>query len=307
MSVPIVFFGNERLATGVSTTAPVLQALITAGYDVRAVVSHHSAGSGRKQRSLEIADVAAAAGIPVLLPARPSEIHDQLVAFQAKAGVLVAYGKIVPQSVIDIFPRGIINIHPSALPLHRGPTPLESVILDGSSETAVSVMALAAAMDAGPVYGQQPVALSGQVTKQALADTLSAVGRDLLLRHLPAILDGSLEPIEQADSLASYDALITKSDGTLDWQLAAVDLERQIRAYAGWPGSHTTFDDRQLTVLSAHIEAGSGTAGTLRASPPDQLAIYTATDTLVLDTVLPAGKRPMSGSDFVRGRRVLGI
>jgi methionyl-tRNA formyltransferase len=182
-SKTIVFFGNERLATGVSTDAPTLEALVKAGYNVAAVVSHYEAGQSRKARVLEIDEVAKRHSIPVHLPEKPEHLAEELKAIGADVGVLVAYGKIVPQSLIDIFPKGIVNIHPSLLPLHRGPIPIESVILDGSSRTGVSIMALAKEMDAGPVYAQSEVKLDGQETKQHLADHLLDVTRGIT-RHL---------------------------------------------------------------------------------------------------------------------------
>ncbi len=299
-SKKIIFFGNERLATGVSTDVLVLRSLLAAGYNVCAVVSHNESTRSRRQRELEIATVAAEAGIPVLLPHTLSDIHEELVAMKADAGVLIAYGKIVPQKIIDIFPYGIINIHPSALPKHRGPTPLESVILDGSRTTAVSLMALAAAMDAGPVYAQVPVTLSGGETKQELADQLVQVGRDMLTLNLPAILDGVLEPTPQDDDQATYDQLIKKEDGIIDWQLSAVQIERQIRAYADWPKSRTTINHRDVAITAAHVIDGTDTPGTIW-SKDGQLGMYTGNGILIIDQLVPAGKKPMSGKDFLLG------
>ena len=296
----LVFFGNERLATGVSTDVPVLRALIDAGYDIRAVVSHNEVTRSRKQRDLEIAAVADEAGIPLLLPHKLGDIYDELIALEAEAAVLVAYGKIVPQRVIDIFPRGIINIHPSALPKHRGPTPLESVILDGSTTTSVSLMALAAAMDAGPVYAQQSVELTGTETKQQLADKLITVGRDMVIEHLPGILEDSVQPTIQDDSQASYDQLITKRDGIIDWQQPALVLERQIRAYADWPKSRTNIGGYDVAITAAHVIDGSGIPGVVWLQDR-QLGMHTGDGILVIDSLVPAGKKPMSGSDFLRG------
>src|SRR5438128_402621 len=134
-SKTIVFFGNERLATGVTTSAPVLAALIKTGYKVAAVVTNYEVGTSRKSRDLEIAEIAKTNNIPLLIPDKLIEIKDQLSKFGASVAVLVAYGKLVPQEVIDIFPKGIVNIHPSLLPRHRGPTPIETAILEGDSKT----------------------------------------------------------------------------------------------------------------------------------------------------------------------------
>lgn len=298
----LLFFGNERLATGVSTDVPVLRALLDAGYDVAAVVSHNEITRSRKQRPLEIAAVAAEAGIPLLLPHRLSDVYEELAAFKADAGVLVAYGKIVSQRVIDVFPRGIINIHPSALPLHRGPTPLESVILDGSPETAVSLMALAAAMDAGPVYAQKPVALSGQESKQALADKLIAVGRDMVIEHLPSILNGSLAATAQDETLATYDRLIEAHDGVFNGALSAEQNARMVRAYAGWPRSRATVAGHDVIITAAHaldVEEPAR-AGELWFGNK-AFGLHTASGVLVIDALIPAGKREISGRDFMHG------
>jgi methionyl-tRNA formyltransferase len=296
----IVFFGNERLATGVTTTAPVLQTLISAGYEVTVVVAQQEESKSRKPRELEISLIAAQHNIPVLLPHKLSEIAEQLQSLQADIGVLVAFGKIVPQSLIDIFPRGIVNIHPSMLPKHRGPTPLESVILAGELETAVTLMSLGAKMDAGPIYVQQRVALGGNETKQQLADTLLPIGKDLVLQHLPAILDGSLAPSPQDDSAATYDQLITKEVAIIDWQQPAVQIERQIRAYAQWPKSRTTISGRDVVITHAHVIPGSGTPGAVWLQDRE-IGLYTAEGILIIDELVPAGKNAMSGRDFLLG------
>ncbi|MGC1176964.1 MAG: methionyl-tRNA formyltransferase, partial [Candidatus Saccharimonadales bacterium] len=149
-SKKIVFFGNERLATGVTTEVWTLRQLLEEGYVIAAVVvAQKNTGPSRSARPLEIVALAEKHHIPVLSPEKPADIAEKLQAFGADIGVLVAYGKIVPQSVIDIFPAGIVNIHPSLLPKHRGPTPIESAILNGDEETGVSLMKLTAQMDTG--------------------------------------------------------------------------------------------------------------------------------------------------------------
>ena len=309
MSRPIVFFGNERLATGVQTTAPTLRALLAAGYDVKAVVSHFVPGQSRSARQLEIAVVAAEHSIPVLLPDRPADILEELAAFGADVAVLVAYGKIIPQSVIDLFPRGIVNIHPSLLPLHRGPIPIESVILDGSKTTGVSVMQLVKAMDAGPVFGQAEVGLHGQETKQQLADQLLEVGSQMVVELLPGILSGDIVAMPQDDSRATYDELIAKPDGLLDWQKPAVVLERQIRAYSEWPKSQAVIAGKTVVVTSAHVacpdpSSAPQKAGTLLSTPDKKIAVQTNDGVLVIDELKPAGKNNMTSAAFLAGNRL---
>jgi len=119
-SKKIIFFGNERLATGVSTDAPALTGLVKAGYDIAAVVASHTEGISRQRRGLEIVEIAHAYHIPVVIPEKLTDIEERLAGYGAAAGVLIAFGKIIPQSAIDLFPKGIINIHPSLLPKLRG-------------------------------------------------------------------------------------------------------------------------------------------------------------------------------------------
>ena len=301
MADRILFFGNERLATGVTTAAPTLQGLIEAGYNVAAVVvAQGEIGKSRKPRQLEVAAVAEQHNIPVISPARLSEAEDDLKKFKPEAAVLVAYGKLVPESVINLFPRGIINIHPSLLPKHRGPTPIEGVILENEKETGVSLMKLVPKMDAGPVYAQQKVKFKGNETKQQMADALLALGKELLLLNLPNILNGSLLAREQDDEEASYDTKITKEDAELDFHKTAERLAREVRANLGWPRSRAMIGTTEVIVTQAHVKDFNGTAGTLWLQD-QQLGVHCETGTLIIDKLIPPGKKEMPAAAFLAG------
>lgn len=300
-SATILFFGNERLASGLATTAPSLRSLIDAGYHVAAVVvAQNEIGKSRTQRTLEVAAIAAEHGIPLLSPRDLLSVRDELKAYGADIAVLAAYGKIVPKAVLDIFPAGIVNIHPSLLPLHRGSTPIESVILQGESETGVSLMRLAPQMDAGPVYAQQTLALDGSETKQALCTRLDQMGALMLLDALPAILDGRLKPSPQDDLQATYDQQLSKADADLDWQQSAEQLAREVRAHAVWPRSRCTIGTQTVIVTDAHVALGNGAPGALHVADR-QLGIFTGDGVLVIDRLIPLGKNEMSAADFLRG------
>lgn len=303
-SKTVLFFGNERLATGVTTSAPTLRALVAAGYSVPAVVvAQQATGSSRKSRELEIEAVAREHNIPVISRDNLNEAREQLASYNAEAAVLIAYGKIVPQHVIDIFPKGIINLHPSLLPQHRGPTPLESVILEGAAETGVSIMQLSAAMDAGPVYAQQTVPLSGQEDKQVLADQLAALGSQLIIENLPAILDGSLTASPQDNSQATYDNKIDKTDGQLDFTKPAMQLEREVRAFYGWPRSRATIGGTPVIITKAQASEGSGQPGSLYTENKN-LGIYCAEGLLLIESLIPAGKKEMPVAAFLAGYQI---
>ena len=301
MSRPIVFFGNERLATGLTTTAPVLRALIDGGYDIKAiVVAQQTGGKSRRERPLEVAEVAAALKIPLMAPDDLAVAGPELAALGAPLAVLVAYGKIIPQSLLDLFPLGIVNIHPSLLPLHRGSTPLESVILEGATSTGVSLMRLSAKMDAGPVYAQQTVPLNGNESKQILADDLATIGAELLTRHLPEILNGTLASSEQDEAAATYDQPLSKAHAQLDWGKPAMQLEREIRAYAGWPRSSGDIGYTKVIITEAHVVEGAGEPGSMWLQDK-QLGICTADGVLVIDKLIPAGKPEMTAQAFLAG------
>jgi len=271
------------------------------------VVSHNEATASRKVRQLEVAAVAEEHGIPVLLPARPADIREQLESYGAGIGVLAAYGKIVPESIIDLFPHGIINIHPSLLPKHRGPIPLESVILNGERETGVSIMQLVKAMDAGPVFGQTIIELRGDESKQELADTLLDAGGRMVVELLPDILAGKAAAMPQDDGAATYDELIRKEDGALDFSKPAAQLEREVRAYLGWPGSTATAAGKEVVITAAHAltetALGSGASGKPGSIWRDgkQFGFYTSDGILAIDSLKPAGKGDMEAASFLAG------
>ncbi|MDN5274115.1 MAG: methionyl-tRNA formyltransferase [Candidatus Saccharibacteria bacterium] len=293
-SKPLLFFGNERLVSGLKTTnAPVLTALIEHGYTIAAVVSHHSDGKSRNNRELEVAQVAANHDIPVYLPNRPSEIRDELIALGAEAAILVAYGRIIPQSIIDIFPKGIINIHPSLLPNYRGPTPIESAITNGDKETGVSIMQLTAGMDEGPVYAQTTVPLIGTETKFDLYEKLSDASVELLLKVLPTILDSSLQPTSQDDSKATYCQLLSKSDSQLSpTTFTAAEAERRVRAHLGFPKTKTALLGHDIIITKAHVETEPKTPLDIECRDGAFLSVD--------ELIAPSG-RAMSSEAFLRG------
>lgn len=302
----LVFFGNERLATAVTTAAPNLRALIASGYDIAAVVSNYQPSRSRNARKLEVQAIAEAHNIPLLLPDSPLAIIEQLRGFKAQAGILVAYGRLVPQAVIDVFPSGIINIHPSLLPSHRGSTPIESVMLEGSAKTGVSIMRLAKAMDSGPLFSQSELPLDGNESKQSLADTLLNLGKDLLLRDLPGILDGSIPGTAQNDSQATYDSLLTKADGLIDWHKPAERLEREIRAFLGWPGSRTALAGKHIIITQARLgdDGSSRPPGTVFLTEHRELAVQTGQNQLIIERLKLAGKTEITAQAFLAGHTI---
>jgi methionyl-tRNA formyltransferase len=290
----LVFFGNERLATGIGTDAPTLRALVAAGYDIAAVVTSHTEGVSRSKKPLEIAAAAHAYHIPVLMSENLSRAADKLRETGARAGVLVAFGKIVPPEILDIFPAGIINIHPSLLPKLRGSTPVETAILNGLEETGVSLMHLLPEMDAGPVYAQKKIDLKGSETKPELAQKLLDAGSKLLLENLDDILSGALEPKIQDETEATYSRLLSKADGHIDFNEPAEDVERKVRAFLGFPRTRAKIHGHDAVITKARVAESEHDGALVMKCQPGYLEI--------LELTAPSG-RTMSGADFIRGYR----
>lgn len=300
----IVFFGNERLATGVTTKAPTLHALIEAGYPIEAVIVNHDQATSRKQRILEVEEIATEHDIPVLKPATKTELELAVQTLTSPIAVLAAYGRIVPGSVIDHFKHGILNVHPSALPKYRGSTPLESVILDGSTSTAISLMKLDVKMDAGAVYLQNDIVLGSTISKQELTDAAGSLGAQMVVEALPQILNGGLIPKPQDETQATFTKQIDKQDGKLDFSKTATQLEREIRAYAGWPGSSTVINGKPVIITKVEILSESGAQGTFFVHEK-QLAVYCQKNALLITHLKPAGKNEMHSRDFLAGNPLI--
>jgi methionyl-tRNA formyltransferase len=313
MSSPIIFFGNERLATGLETTEPiVLQQLIDHGFTVAAIIARYTPGRSRSNRPLEIEAAAQRHGIPVLKPTTAKELGKLIGAQETVLGVLVAFGMIVPPEVIAAFPAGILNLHPSLLPCYRGSTPIEQAILDGAAKTGVSIMQLDRKMDAGPVLAQQAITLTGKENKADLARRLQQIGAELMAKEVAKVLQQTDRPHAQNEELATYCAPLTKDDGVIDWRQPAVRIEREIRAYLGWPGSCTKLWELELTVTKARVitidtitpeQLRLRTPGTILEDHAHRLLVVTGEEVLEITELKPAGKRAMAAADFLRGRR----
>lgn len=289
----LIFFGNERLVSGLDhTETPVLQALIDAGYDICAVVANDSGTRSRRPRPLEVAELARKHNIPVHLPGQPMDIYDELKSYGADAAVLVAYGRIVPQKLIDLFPFGIINIHPSLLPKYRGPSPIESAIANGDESTGVSIMSLTAKMDAGPVYHQVEFNLPKYETAPHLSQKLASLAATELIAALPKIFDGSLKPTPQDESKATYCQLISKQDAKLSPSTqTAEQAERLVRAYKAYPRARLGISGHDIIILQAHVSDAVVTP----------LDIAFKQGVLTIDELIAPSGKTMSGEAFVKG------
>lgn len=291
-SQPIVFFGTEE------HSLVTLRGLTEAGFSVAAVVTKPDSakGRGRKISAPAVKVYAESQNIPVWQPTKLADITQQIIALGNPIGVLVSYGKIIPNSILELFTPGIINVHPSLLPVYRGPSPIESAIANRDNKTGVTIMKLVSAMDAGPIYVQVPYALDNTETKPELYDTLFTLGTNLLLTSLPKIINGEITASEQNESDATYCSLLTKADSDLDLtKLTPGQAEAHIRAYLTYPKTRLTVGNHQIIVTRAH--------GVMTKETPLDLLCANGAFLSIDELIAPSGKK-MSSEEFLRGYSV---
>lgn len=288
-SKTILFFGTDEFS------AASLRELIAKGFTIGAVITKPDSqkGRGRKLTKSIVKEIAEAAGIPVWQPNRVSDIADDIQQFNDPIGVLVSYGKILPESIISLFSPGIINVHPSLLPKYRGPSPVESAILNGDTETGVTIMQLSKAMDAGPIYSQITVTLHDTETAPELEQQLAELGAQELTKTLPTIINGSSVPTPQDDTSATYCHLLSKDNSFLDTRkLTADQAERQVRAYLAFPKTKAEIAGHPIVITKAHVSRELNNVLDIKCSDNRYLTVD--------ELIGPSGK-PMNAAAFLNG------
>ncbi len=228
--------------------------------------------------------------------------------------IVAAYGKIIPQEIIDIPPYGILNVHTSLLPRHRGASPVQYSILSGDQETGATIMRIDAGLDTGDIISQQSIAVVSSETTETLMGKLAVLGADLLVETLPQWFEGTITPHPQDNAHATLTKIFKKEDGAITAEHTAEQIERMLRAFTPWPGVFMTLRDEEgkqktLKLISVRIKPCIPTLPPLSFSLADapngkkELLLHAKDSCLILDTVLPEGKKPMSGHAFWIGHK----
>lgn len=289
---------------------PSLVGVAQSGHDLVGVVTRPDRPRGRGQQ-MQPTDVKAAVvslglDVPVLQPESLGDenFHAQLQALEPDLFAVVAF-LILPRSVLAIPKLGSVNVHPSLLPKYRGAAPIQWAIINGETETGVTIFQLSPRVDAGDVLIQQKVAIGDDETAGELYERLKMQGAELLIRVVDGMSDGSVMPVPQKDGGVSRAPKLEKEDGEIDWSKGAGNIRNLIRGTNPFPGAFTLWRDKLLKVHRATVGTGQGEAGTvIGADGKRGLIVGTGEGVLALDEVQPAGKRRMSGADFVRGYRI---
>jgi methionyl-tRNA formyltransferase len=301
----IVFMGSPGFSV------PSLEQLKINGYDVVAVYTQPDRPSGRG-RNLSMSPVKEAAlkwNIPVFQPAslREPEALAELVTIKPDIIIICAFGQILPQALIDIPRHQCLNIHFSLLPKYRGASPVAAAILAGDEFTGVSIQLVRYKLDTGPVLTAASIPIQLDDNTDTLLEKLGIIGARLLQEALIGWLNGTLEPLTQDESKATYFGQVKKEEGEIDWRQPAVTIWRHVRAFYPWPGCFTYWRGKQLKINEAFYLAGERKedAGKVIALTPagGGLGIVTGGGVLVVKNIQYAGKRAMTAAEFLRGQR----
>jgi len=279
----VIFFGTSEFAI------PSLEALIEANSGLIAVITapDRLAGRGKKQ-ILSPVKTWLKESAPKIKILEPEKINDDFISEISKLapdlGIVASYGKILPQKLIDMFPKGILNVHPSLLSKYRGASPIQTTILNGDTKTGVSIMLVDSKMDHGPILARKELDIASppevEWDYEFLHDTLAKFGAKLLIETLPKWINGEITPEVQNESMATYTKMLKKEDGLIDWSKPAEYIERMIRAYNPWPGTFTKMKNGKiLKIKKAEISNGK----------------------LKILIVQPEGKKEMPYEAFLRG------
>ena len=307
MSTPlrILFAGTPDFSV------PPLRALLDSEHQVVGVYTQpdRPAGRGRKLTPSPVKEVALEEGIAVEQPLNFKDPADvaRLAGYQADLMVVVAYGLLLPEPVLQAPRLGCINIHASVLPRWRGAAPIQRAVLAGDKLSGVSIMQMEKGLDTGPVYLVEEVELEEDETGGSLHDRLSELGAVALMKALPGIADGSLPATPQDDSRSNYAKKLDKAEAWIDWQQPAEAIERQVRAFNPWPVAQTRFEDANMRVWDAYAIKGEGAApGTVMAAGRDGIDVASADGLLRITELQMPGKRALSAQDFINAHSIQG-
>ncbi len=296
-----IFFGTSEFG------AIVLRTIIQAGVTPALVVTTPDKPAGRKLqlRPSEVKQAALELHIPLLQPETlQEEALSELRSMAPDLFLVAAYGKILPQELLDIPKQGSLNVHPSLLPKYRGAAPVQAALLNGDETTGVTIMLMDKDMDHGPILAQREFPIRNTLfTYPELHNKLAEIGGALLAETIPLFAVGKIQAVPQDDSKATYTERLTKEAGNVDWSKPALYIERQVRALQPWPGTYT--QGKTLKILKARVLPGihASSPGKTFTTSTQELGVQTGTDALVIELLQLEGKKPMPSRDFLLGNQ----
>lgn len=299
----IVYMGTPDFA------AAPLEALIKAGHQITAVVTQpdKQKGRGKEVQMTPVKECALKHGIPVFQPVkiREKDAVSQLKEYPADIFVVVAFGQILSQEILDMPPLGCVNIHASLLPAYRGAAPIQWAVINGEAKSGVTIQQMDKGVDTGDILLAGEIPLDPKETGESLHDKLMELGAELIVEALPLIEKGELTPQKQEEAKATYAAKLTKEMGQIDWNKDAGELERLVRGLNSWPSAYTRFKGKSLKIWEADvIEQQGSQPGRVEQVGRDFLDVACGKDTLRIYSLQLEGKKRMAVKDFLLGYAV---
>jgi len=296
---------------GTPQTAAVTLEQLSQGPDtVSGVVTQPDRPAGRGQKSIPspVRRVAESHGIPVVAPEkiRAPEFLKTLMGWKPEIFVVVAYGRMLPKTILDLAPYGCLNVHYSLLPKYRGAAPAAWTIINGESTTGVTTMKLVEKMDAGPIYLQEATEVASGETTGSLQAKLTPIGARLLRETLRRLQEGLLMPQEQDESAATFAPILKKDDGLIQWDQPAMMIERRVRGFEPWPGAYSHIGEKLLKIHRVNVVAADtkGSPGEVMRADAGGLWVATSSGVLGLEEVQLENRKRLSGVEFLRGARI---
>lgn len=301
----IIFMGTPEFAVH------VLEAIVKAGHEVAGVYTQPDKpkGRGKSMQYTPVKEKALEYDIPVFQPeqVRNPEVIEEMKHLAPEAIVVVAFGQILPETILELPPLGCINVHASLLPKYRGAAPIQRVIIDGEKESGVTTMYMAKGLDTGDMIEKQVVPIAPKETGGTYHDKLAAAGAELCLSTLKKMAEGTAPRIPQDDSLSCYAHMLNKAMGELDFQKPAEELERLIRGFNPWPSAYTRLAGKTLKIYEAEVleetdgETASGTPGTVIAVDKKSFTVQCNPGALRITSLQLEGKKRMETAAFLLG------
>ena len=297
----VIFMGTPDFSTG------VLESIIEAGHEVTAVVTQpdQPKGRGHEMQFTPVKEVALKHNLPVLQPKkiRDPEVVAQLEQIPADICVVVAFGQIIPKSILEMKKYGCINVHASLLPAYRGAAPIQWAVVDGLKETGVTIMQMDEGLDTGDMLTKVVVPLDKDETGGSLFDKLSAAGAKLCVETMELIEKGEVTPEKQGETTTEYAKMITKDLGKIDFSKSAVEIERLIRGFNPWPSAYTKLGNKTLKIWAADVldEEYEGAFGEIIKVSKNEILVKCGKGALSLKEIQLEGKKRMAADAFLRG------
>ena len=303
----IVFMGTPDFAV------PTLEALYQSRHEVAAVVTQPDKpkGRGKAMAMPPVKEKALEYGIPVYQPVRVRKdeaFFEELTKIQPDVIVVIAFGQILPERILNLPKYGCINIHASLLPKYRGAAPIQWAVIDGEKESGVTTMMMDVGLDTGDMLAKAIVPLDGKETGGSLFDKLSEAGGRLCVETLAKLEKGEIIPEKQGESPTAYASMLDKKMGNIDWNKSAVVIERLVRGLNPWPSAYTHLDGKTLKIWACDVlpqSASKGESGEILEVTKDAIHVQTGDGILVLREIQLAGKARMDAGAFLRGYKVV--